>query len=103
MDATLLATLLAKAKTALRITTNVFDEEISDIIEAGYYDLTTRGVIIDTTDLSPLVLRALMTYVRYHFGEPEHPEKLKASYDEQRGQLMTTSGFTNWGDTDGQE
>lgn len=98
MDANLLATLLAKAKTALRITTNVFDEEISDIIEAGYYDLTTRGVIIDTTDLSPLVLRALMTYVRYHFGEPENPEKLKKSYDEQKGQLMTTSGFTNWGD-----
>lgn len=98
MDANLLATLLAKAKTALRITTNVFDEEISDIIEAGYYDLTTRGVIIDTTDLSPLVLRALMTYVRYHFGEPENPERLKRSYDEQKGQLMTTSGFTNWGD-----
>lgn len=98
MDANLLATLLAKAKTALRITTNVFDEEISDIIEAGYYDLTTRGVIIDTTDLSPLVLRALMTYVRYHFGEPENPERLKKSYDEQKGQLMTTSGFTNWGD-----
>lgn len=98
MDANLLATLLAKAKTALRITTNVFDEEISDIIEAGYYDLTTRGVIIDTTDLSPLVLRALMTYVRYHFGEPENPERLKKSYDEQKGQLMTTTGFTNWGD-----
>lgn len=98
MDANLLATLLAKAKTALRITTNVFDEEISDIIEAGYYDLTTRGVIIDTTDLSPLVLRALMTYVRYHFGEPENPERLKKSYDEQKSQLMTTTGFTNWGD-----
>lgn len=98
MDANLLATLLAKAKTALRITTNVFDEEISDIIEAGYYDLTTRGVIIDTTDLSPLVLRALMTYVRYHFGEPENPERLKKSYDEQKSQLMTTTGYTNWGD-----
>lgn len=98
MDANLLATLLAKAKTTLRITTDVFDEEIKDIIEAGYYDLTTRGVIIDTADLSPLVLRAILTYVRWHFGEPENPERLKRSYDEQKGQLMTTTGFTDWGD-----
>lgn len=102
MDSTLLAILMAKAKLTLRITTNVFDSEIEDILRAGYLDLTTRGVIItqnDTTgEISPMVVRALMTYVRYHFGEPENPEKLKASYDEQKGQLMTTTGYTNWGD-----
>ncbi len=100
MEQTLLAALLVKAKTILRISASntAFDTEISDIIQAGYYDLTTRGVIIDQTDLSPLVLMALMTYVRWHFGEPEYPERLKASYDEQKGQLMMTSGFTDWGD-----
>lgn len=105
MNATLLAMLLAKAKLTLRITTDAFDTEISDIIEAGYLDLTTRGVIIaedvNTGTISPLVIRALMTYVRYHFGEPENPEKLKESYDEQKGQLMITSGYTNWGELDG--
>lgn len=100
MDAELLAALLVKAKTTLRITTNAFDAEISDIIEAAYYDLVTRGVIIETTDstISPLILRAVLTYVRWHFGEPENPERLRESYIEQRGQLMSTSGFTNWGD-----
>jgi len=98
MNETLLTTLLAKAKVALRVTTNAFDEEITDIIQAGYLDLTTRGVIIDTDNLSPLVLRALMTYVRLQFGTPENPERLKESYSEQRGQLMTTTGYTNWGD-----
>ena len=100
MSETLLATLLAKAKTALRISTTVFDEEISDIIQAGYLDLTTRGVIIEETDgsISPLVLRALMTYVRLQFGDPQYPDRLKASYVEQRGQLMATTGFTDWGD-----
>lgn len=97
MNSELLAILLTKAKTILRITTNVFDDEIEDILRAGFADLETRGVIINQTDVSPLVVRALMTYVRYHFGEPENPERLKASYDEQKGQLMTTSGFTNWG------
>lgn len=100
MSETLLAALLAKAKTALRITTDVFDEEISDILKAGYEDLVTRGVIITESEgeISPLVIRAIMTYVRYHFGEPENPDRLKASYAEQRGQLMTTTGFTDWGD-----
>jgi len=39
-----------------------------------------------------------MTYVRLQFGTPENPERLKESYSEQRGQLMTTTGYTNWGD-----
>lgn len=100
MSSTLLAILLAKAKTALRITTDAFNDEISDILQAGYLDLTTKGVIISEANgkISPLVIRALMTYVRYHFGDPDNPEKLKMSYDEQKGQLMTTSGYTDWGD-----
>lgn len=101
MDATLLTALLAKAKLTLRITTTAFDDEIKDIIEAGYHDLITRGVIVATDaggNLNPLVLRALMTYVRFMFGDPTNPERLKASFDEQLGQLMTTTGFTDWGD-----
>ena len=100
MNATLLTALLAKAKLALRITTTAFDAEISDIIEAGYLDLKTRGVIIEETQgtISPLVLRAIMTYVRLHFGDPENPERLRESYAEQRGQLMSTTNFTTWED-----
>ena len=100
MDASLLTALLAKAKTTLRVTTDAFDDEIKDIIAAGVQDLITRGVIVakdSNGNLNPLVLRALMTYVRFMFGEPENPERLKASFDEQLGQLMTTTGFTNWG------
>ena len=103
MTETLLATLLAKAKLTLRITTDAFDEEISDIIQAGYMDLKTRGVLVDEKSDDPLVLRALMTYVRLYFGEPENPERLKTAYWEQKAALMTTSGYTDWGQTDGQE
>lgn len=101
MDATLLALLLGKAKVVLRITTTAFDDEITDIILAGYQNMITRGVIVETDDsgnLDPMVLRALMTYVRAMFGEPSDPERLHASYNEQLGQLMTTTGYTNWGD-----
>ena len=99
MDANTLTALLEKAKTTLRITTTAFDDEITDIINAGIQDLTTRGVIVSTESgsLNPLVLRALMTCVRFMFGDPTNPERLKASFDEQLGQLMTTTGLTDWG------
>lgn len=96
MTDTTLASLLTKAKLTLRITTTAFDDEIEDIIQAGYQDLETRGVLVEENIDSPLVIRALMTYVRAMFGEPENPERLKASYDEQKAQLMTTSEFTDW-------
>lgn len=102
MNDILLSILLTKAKTVLRITTDIFDEEIKDIIKAGYYDLKTRGVTIaedeNSGEISPLILRALMTYVRLHFGDPDNPERLRRSYAEQRGQLMSTTGFTDWGE-----
>lgn len=99
MSTALLALLLSKAKLTLRITTTAFDDEITDIIKAGYQDMVTRGVIVDESEstINPLVLRALMTYVRCQFGEPENPERLTESYRNQLGQLMTTTGFTDWG------
>lgn len=104
MNETILAALLAKAKLILRITTTVFDAEIEDIIKAGWLDLTTRGVVIpvdDENNVDPLVVRAIMTYVRFHFGEPDNPDKFRKSYNEQRGQLMSTTGYTSWGDNNG--
>ena len=99
MSTALLTLLLSKAKLTLRITTTAFDDEITDIIKAGYQDMVTRGVIVDESErtINPLVLRALMTYVRCQFGEPENPERLTESYRNQLGQLMTTTGFTDWG------
>ena len=101
MDTVLLTVLLFKARKVLRITSFAFDDEIKDILQAGYYELTTRGVMMvfdEDGRLHPLIVRALMTYVRLHFGEPDNPERLRAAYENQLGQLMTTSGFTNWGE-----
>lgn len=96
MEKKLLEELLVKARTALRITTTAFDEEIRGILEAGYLDLKTRGVLVEDNAEDPMVIRALMTYTRYHFGDPDNAERLKASYDEQKAQLMTTTGYTEW-------
>lgn len=105
MNDNLLNNLLTKAKTALRVTTTAFDDEIKDIISAGYEDLETRGVqiVVIEDSVSPMVLRTLLTYTRMYFGDPDNWDKLRVAYDRQLGQLMTTSGYTNWGDSDGQE
>lgn len=86
--------MLEKAKLALRLTTNAYDAEISDLIEAAKADLGIAGVI---TAEDHLCQRAVLTYVRCHFGSPEDYDRLKQSYDEQKAQLQTATGYTDWG------
>ena len=93
--------MLEAAKTALRITVPDFDFEIMDLIDAAKLDLGIAGVVLDQ-DLDALVKRAVITYVRCHFGspDPQDYDRLKASYDEQKGQLRSATGYTYWGDDD---
>ena len=93
---------LADVRLALRITTSAFDKELSDLMSAAASDLGIAGVTQTCTD-DPLVRRAVITYVKMHFGEPDEYDRLKKSYDEQKAQLATATGYTNWGDSDGSE
>ena len=87
--------LLSAVKLALRITTDDFDSEISNLIAAAGLDLGIAGVTnTDTTD--PLIIRAVTTYVKLSFGQPDEYDRLKASYDEQKAQLATATGYTTW-------
>ena len=105
MNATLKTSLLFDAKTAVRIKIDAFDNEIGDLIEAAATDLIKRNAIQESqltgTTIDPLIKRAILTFVRAHFGTPEDPERLKADYDEQKATLMSTSGYTDWGEIDG--
>lgn len=89
--------LLDDCKMALRVTTNAYDTEITKYIEAAKLDLGIAGVETATPD--SLVNKAIMTYVRMSFGAPANYDKLKASYDEQKAQMMMATGYTNWGDS----
>ena len=91
-------TTLISVKLALRISTDAFDAELTDLINAALLDLGVAGVTNDdTTDA--LVLRAVITYCKLHFlGLSENEwDRLKKSYDEQKAQLMTATGYTDWG------
>ena len=92
-----MAEALAKIKLRLRITTDVFDEEITDLINSALADLGIAGVNGEQAIISnDLVLTAVSTYVKMMFGEPDEYERLKKSYDEQKAQLSMSTGYTVW-------
>ncbi len=88
---------LEKVKMALRITTTAYDDELTDLIEAAKLDMGIAGVIIPSA-LDEVCNRAIITYCKMHFGLPEDADRLKRSYDEQKAQLVTATGYTDWGD-----
>ena len=100
MTSEVLAALIQSAKLVLRLHTNAFDSEISDLVEACVADLEHRNALraeqLAAFPVDPLIKRAIMTYVRANFGTPEDPDRLKADYDEQKATLMMTTGFTDW-------
>ena len=87
--------ILASVKMALPITTDAYDDELSELIESAQLDLTAAGVLIPDT-IDALVLTAIKTYCRMHFGAPANYDQLKASYDEQKAQLGMRTGYTSW-------
>lgn len=88
---------LDKVKMALRISTDALDDELLDLIDAAKQDLGVAGVVVPSS-LDSIVTRAIITYCKVNFGLPDDADRLKASYDEQKAQLVTATGYTNWGD-----
>lgn len=87
---------IENAKLALRITTDAFDNEISMLIDSAEQDLQVAGVLLPDS-MTAIVNIAIHTYVKMHFGEPDEYDRLKKSYDEQKAQLSTCTGYTDWG------
>ena len=107
--------MLKECRQALRITTDAYDDELCSLMRAAVRDLAIAGVAIPgsvafnttvttagttTNDIStlkdPLVMRAIFTYVRMHFGSPDDYDRLKESYNTQKVQLMHAGAYTNY-------
>lgn len=87
--------LIEAAKLAARIKTSAYDEQIIALLEAAFLDMGIAGVEVPE-ECDVLVKQAAITYFLMHFGEPDEYDRLKASYDEQKGQLATATGYTDW-------
>lgn len=89
--------LLARVKLALRVTEDDFDDEIQGLICSARRDLGIVDINEDQIDEpDALVTTAIVTYCKMHFGQPDEYARLKASYDEQKAQLITSSSYTDW-------
>ena len=94
--------LLDDVKATCRVTSTAYDDELSDLILAGFADIGITDVdsdLLTATDTQPLIKRAVLTYCKLNFGELEDGfyDRLKASYDEQKSQLLMSSIYTTWG------
>lgn len=93
--------LIDKCRMALRVTTTAYDDELNGYINGAKKDLVIAGVLSTVTETpDALVETAILTYVKMKFGTPNDYDNLKASYDEQKAQLQTASGYTDWGASD---
>lgn len=95
--------MLERVKLALLITTDDFDSELNDLINAAAKDLGIAGVdglVITTETDDALLIRAIITYVGYQFelihGSMERSGAFKKSYDEQKAQMGMATGYTTW-------
>ena len=86
---------LDKVKMALRVTTTAYDTELTDLIAAAQLDMGVAGVVVPAP-LDELVERAVVTYCKMSFGLPDDYDRLKKAYDEQKAQLVTCTGYTDW-------
>ena len=100
-----------KIKLALRITTTAFDSELTNLMNACLLDLGIAGVEVPYSSSvdthgepisvldNDLVINAIKTYCRIHFGDArgvEELDRLKMSYDEQKAQMSMATGYTQW-------
>lgn len=87
--------LIQEAKLARRLKTDAFDSQVESLLQAAFLDLGVAGVQIPDS-LDALVKQAAITYFLMNFGEPDNYDRLKVSYDEQKAQLATCTGYTDW-------
>lgn len=91
--------LIDKCRMALRVTTNAYDSEIQEYMDAAKKDLKLCGVVIPEGD-DALINKAIMTFVRMSFGSPADHDRLKDAYEKQKASLMNATGYTDWGEAD---
>lgn len=88
--------MLADVKTALRVSHDVLDGEINDLIDAARHDLMLSGVTalkaMDDTD--PLIKRAVITYVKANFiSDDKAAERFLKSYNLLKNHLSLAGDY----------
>lgn len=91
--------ILDEVKNALRISHNNSNSEIQRLINSAMADLGIAGVEVPST-LDDICTTAIVAYCKFSFGnmEPGDADRWKRIYDESKAQLVTCTGYTDWGE-----
>lgn len=97
--------LLNDVKVACRVASTAFDNELSDLISSALMDLgitDIQAALLIESNPEPLIKQAVITYCKMNFGfqSDGYYSRLKASYDEQKAQLLMSSTYADWGGSD---
>lgn len=88
--------LISDMRAVLRINHEMYDDEISALIEAAKTDLRIGGISPSKTEdeADALIKRAITTYVKAEFGlDNADAEKYRAAYQAIRTRLMLSSEY----------
>ena len=89
--------MLDDVKVALRVSHTALDSEINDLIAAARHDLKLSGVLPAKADADtdPLIRRAIVTYVKAHFGyDNPDAERLYMAYDRIKMHMTLAGDYT---------
>lgn len=91
--------MLNMVKTALRVTTEAFDMEIQNYIDACIDEMQGLGVTAARQDsMDPQITTAVIAYCKWKFGQNAEADRWQRSYESMLGSLKMRSGYTDWGD-----
>lgn len=87
--------MLAACRSALRITSTDYDDEISTLIAAAKADLVRGGVIAaSAVDTDPMIRVAIICYVKSAFGlDNDEADRYAAAYQSMLSALKCSSGY----------
>lgn len=87
-----MATINEKVKLALRISHNILDDEISDVIQSGRQEMVRAGVSNEVAESTlEIVETALKTYALAYYSEPSVAEKYTDSFKYQLDNIRKSS------------
>lgn len=84
--------LLNKTKTALRVSTSDFDENIKDEILACLLDLRRVGVF-SIAQTHPLIMSAVKLWCKAYFLQDNESEKFKLAYESIRDSMALSEEY----------
>lgn len=84
--------LLAAIKTAIRLKTDSFDDELTSLAESCKKDMDISGVKVIKED-DPLTRRAITLYVKANFGDLDESGRYQTAYDHLKNSMAVSGDY----------